>query len=264
MGEQSSYRFSHAIVRRPSESSVNGLRAIDTGKPDLQRFQEHHEQYVSVLKSAGATVIELTPEEAFPDSVFVEDAALCLQECAIVMRPGAPTRLGEAQLIEPVLRSVYSNVYSIDGPGCIEGGDILTTDTEILVGLSARTNQAGVDELTRIVNQFGYTVRVVHTPPEILHFKTDCSLLDEHTILCTPELAATGCFEHYCVVNTASGEGACANAIRFNDVVVMPEGFPETASMLRSMGYNVKLVGNTEAAKLDGGMSCLSLRFTPS
>jgi len=259
-----SYEFSHAIVRTPGRSSVNGLRAVEAGTLDYDLFRQHHRDYIRVLRETGANVTILPADEAYPDGVFVEDAALCLHEAAIIMRPGAPTRLGEANLMEPVLSSVYSTVLTINGPGDIEGGDILTTESEILVGLSARTNQAGVDELDSLVSPLGYGVRVVATPQDILHFKTDCSLLDDTTILSTPKLAATGCFDGYDVIHTADGESACANTIRFNEFVIMPEGFPETASRLVASGYTVRSVGNSEAAKIDGGMSCLSLRFSPS
>ena len=147
--------------------------------------------------------------------------------------------------------------------GFIEGGDILVTEKEILVGRSARTDAEGVAEMARLVADWGYTVREVETPPGVLHFKTDCSLLDEETILATPRLDASGCFEGYRVVHTADGEDACANAIRFNDLVLFPAGFPRTRDRLVAEGYAVREIGNSEAAKLDGGMSCLSLRFTP-
>jgi len=258
-----SFTFTHAIVRYPSHSSVNGLRAIDTGAPDFEVFQQHHQRYIDALKSAGATLIALEAQEEYPDSVFVEDTALCLREGAVIMRPGAPTRQGETQLIQPALTDLYGEVANITGPGSVEGGDILVTEKEILVGLSARTNRQGVEALTTIVSQWGYKVRVVQTPPDILHFKTDCSLLDEDTVLCTPALAATGCFDGYRVINTTPGESACANTIRFNDIILMPEGFPATADKLTSAGYNVVCIGNSEAAKIDGGMSCMSLRFSP-
>lgn len=258
-----SFSFSHAIVRAPGQSIVSGLRAQELGTPDLDVFLAHHADYVDALKSTGAVVTELTALELFPDAVFVEDAALCLPKGAIVMRPGAPTRLGEAAAMEPVLKRFYSQVARIDGPGFIEGGDILTTETEILVGKSARTDAAGVAELRSIVARWGYKLREVQTPPDVLHFKTDCSLLDEETILSTRRLAASGCFAGYKVIYTAQGEEACANAIRFNNLVILPAGFPKTADTLSNAGYDVRLVGNTEAAKLDGGMSCLSLRYSP-
>jgi dimethylargininase len=259
-----SFRFTHAICRRPAASIVAGLRAVDTGTPDLGRMQEHHAAYVATLRSTGARVTVLDALEAYPDSVFVEDTALCLPEGAVVMRPGAPSRLGEAAEMAPHLAALYTRVARIEGPDAfIEGGDILVTGREILVGRSARTNAAGIAALTAIVKPWGHAVREVVTPPGVLHFKTDCSLLDAGTILATPRLDASGCFAGYRVIHTAPGEEAAANAIRFNDVVLMAEGFPGTAAAVRAAGYQVVEIGNSECAKLDGGMSCLSLRFTP-
>ncbi len=258
-----SYSFTHAICRTPPRSVTEGLRAVDIGAPDLSVFLSHHADYVAALRATGAEVTVLDPMEAYPDCVFVEDTALCLPEVAIAMRPGARTRLGEAMEMVPALEDAYGTVRRIEGPGFIEGGDILVTEREILVGISARTDSAGVGELRQIVSDWGYALREVQTPPEILHFKTDCSLLDEETILCTQALAASGCFAGYRLIHPAEGEEACANAIRFNDRVIMPSGFAGTAEALDQAGYKVVEIGNSEAAKLDGGMSCLSLRFSP-
>lgn len=264
MTNDASFRFTHAITRRPAASIIDGLRAVDTGTPDLATMQAHHATYIAALRATGATVVELPPLDAYPDSVFVEDTALCLPQGAIVMRPGAPTRLGEAAEMAPHLQALYSTVEWIKGPGTIEGGDILVTGREILVGQSARTDSAGIEELRAIVAPWGHSLREVHTPLGVLHFKTDCSLLDAETILSTERLAASGCFDGYRVIHTAAGEEAAANAIRFNDVVLMAEGFPETRARIEAAGYRVFEIGNSECAKLDGGMSCLSLRFTPS
>ena len=172
--------------------------------------------------------------------------------------------MGEVSEIAPALRTLYKEVREIKGPGFIEGGDILVTEREVLVGRSARTDAAGIAELAELVADWGYSVREVITPEGVLHFKTDCSLLDEETILSTKRLAAIGCFEGYRVIHVEEGEEACANSIRFNEFVIMPAGFSKTAAKLKAHGYNVREIGNSEAAKLDGGMSCLSLRFSPS
>jgi dimethylargininase len=227
-------------------------------------MQAHHADYIAALRTTGAEVMELAALEAFPDSVFVEDTALCLPQGAVIMRPGAPSRLGEALEMAPHLAALYGDLSHISGAeSFIEGGDILTMGSEILVGRSARTNAQGIAELRDMVAGWGLPVREVFTPPGVLHFKTDCSLLDAETILSTKRLAASGCFEGYRVIHTADGEEACANAIRFNDVVILPAGFPKTRDLLVASGYTVREVGNSECAKLDGGMSCLSLRFSP-
>ena len=260
-----SYTFSHAITRRPSASIVAGLRAVDTGTPDLALMQAHHADYIAALRATGAVVVDLPALEAFPDSVFVEDTALCLPEGAVVMRPGAPSRLGEAAEMAPHLKALYGQVVRIEGADSfIEGGDILVTEGEILVGRSARTNAAGIAELARLVAPWGHEVREVITPPGVLHFKTDCSLLDPGTVLSTTRLSASGCFSGYKVIDVTEGEEAAANTIRFNDLVLMPAGFPRTRDRLDAAGFTVREIGNSECAKIDGGMSCLSLRFTPS
>jgi dimethylargininase len=258
-----SFSFTHAITRQPSFYVVSGLRSTERGEPDFELMKGHHLDYVNALKQADAEVIELDPLEDFPDSVFVEDTALCLPEGAILMRPGAPSRLNEVKHMAPYLRKLYKNVHEIKGPGTIEAGDILTTEKEILIGRSNRTNLEGISEITAILEQWNYKVTEVLTPPDILHFKTDCSLLDSNTILSTERLAATGCFDSYKVILTYPGEEEAANTIRYNNLVLAPEGFPKTTRRLLESGFNVVEIGNTECAKIDGGMSCLSLRFTP-
>jgi len=259
-----STHFTHAITRRPAGSIISGLRAVDTGTPNLSVMKAHHVDYVAALRSTGAAIVELAALEDYPDSVFVEDTALCLPQGAVIMRPGAPSRLGEAAEMAPQLRALYADVRAIDAPGSfIEGGDILVTETEILVGRSARTNAAGIADLARLTADWGHTVREVHTPPGVLHFKTDCSLLDAESILATDRLAASGCFAGYKVIAVAQGEEAAANSIRFNNLVLFPAGFPRTRDSLLAAGYDVREIGNSECARLDGGMSCLSLRFTP-
>jgi dimethylargininase len=256
-----SYEFTRAVTRLPAESIVHGLRAEDVGNPDLEQMLQDHAHYVATLKEAGARVTELSALESYPDAVFVEDVALCLPEAAILMRPGAASRRGEVDEMESTLRDAYNEVFNIKGPGFIEGGDILTTAQEILVGRSERTDAAGVAELSAIVSSWGYRLREVMTPEGVLHFKTDCSLLDAETILSTKRLDASGCFANYRVIHTCDGEEAAANSIRFNHLVLMPAGFPGTRERLQAEGYEVREINNSECAKLDGGMSCLSLRF---
>ncbi|HMO07609.1 MAG TPA: arginine deiminase family protein [Paracoccaceae bacterium] len=256
--------FTHAITRRPAPTATGGLRAVDTGAPDISVMLAHHADYVGALRATGAEVVELDPLPAFPDAQFVEDTALCLPEGAVLMRPGAPSRLGEVDAMAPHLARFYPVLARVTGKDAfIEGGDILMCEGEILAGRSARTNAAGIAELAGILDAWGWRLREVETPPGVLHFKTDCSLIDAETILATPRLAASGCFAGYRVILTAEGEEAAANAIRFNAAVIVPAGFDRTAERIAQAGLPVVPVGNSECAKLDGGMSCLSLRFTP-
>lgn len=256
-----SFEFTRAITRRPASTIAAGLRAEDVGNPNLDGMLAAHSAYIDALRSTGAEVIELPPLEAFPDAQFVEDTALCLPQGAILMRPGAPSRQGEVAEMAPTIRACYDDVRELKGPGHIEGGDILVTGKEILVGRSDRTDAAGVAELAVIAAEWGHALREVFTPEGVLHFKTDCSLMDAETILSTKRLDASGCFEGYRVLHVAEGEEAAANAIRFNNLVLMAAGFPRTAEMLDKAGYEIVQIDNTDCAKLDGGMSCLSLRL---
>lgn len=256
------FQFSHVICRSPSQSICKGLRAKDCGDPNYNAFVQQHEQYVSALRNAGCSVTLLDSLEAYPDSVFIEDAALCLGGTAIVLRPGAPSRFGEAAALQPSLVPLFKHVVNLPGNGYVDGGDILVTNDDVFMGLSARTNQMGVDALTEIVVELGYTPRMINTPESILHFKTDCGLLDSQTIFATTALANTGCFDGYEVIQAPEGEEAAANLIRVNDCVLIAEGFPNTRRLLEERGYTVVPLPVSEAAKVDGGLSCMSLRYS--
>lgn len=255
-------RFTHALCRRPARSVTHGLREVDRGAPDPDLFDAEHLAYVAALRGASLMVTLLEPLEDFPDSCFIEDPALCLKGVAIVLRPGAPSRAAEAAALKPVLEGIFAEVWDLPGEGMVDGGDILCFDEEVMVGLSARTDRAGAEALRPLVEALGYRLRIVETPPAILHFKTECGLLDPDTVLASPRLAATGCFQGYRVIETAPGEAAAANAIRVNDRVLMSAGHSRTAERLDRADYRLVELPMTQAALLDGGLSCLSLRFS--
>lgn len=257
-----SFTFTHALCRTPARSVTAGLRADDRGDPDADVFLAEHAAYVDALRAADAQVTVLPAQEAFPDSVFIEDPALILKGTAIVLRPGAPTRLGEAAALRPDLLCHVDAVADLPTGGFVDGGDIMCSDTEVMVGLSARTDAAGAENLRQVVGDLGYTLRLLDTPEGVLHFKTDSALLDNETILSTARLAASGCFDGYRVLQVPQGEEPAANAIRFNDVVFVSDAYPRTADMLDRAGYQVHPLPVTQAALVDGGLSCLSLRYS--
>ena len=256
-----SHLFDSAITRRPAMSVTQGLRDGGGPDPSAEIFAQQHAAYISALKSAGVSVDELAALEDFPDSVFVEDSALCLKEAAIVLRPGAPSRLGEAQCMRPTLEKHFANVIELTGDGFVDGGDVLLSDNDAFIGISARTNQAGLDELSSVLEAFSYTTVKVETPPSILHFKTECGLLDSQTIFSTAKLASLGCFSNYQVIEVPEGEESAANIVRMNDVVFLSRGYPQSKALLESRGFNVVVLDTSEAAMVDGGLSCMSLRF---
>ena len=256
-----SFRFTHAIARSPARSVVKGLRVMDRGEPDYEAYLAEHEAYVAALTAAGLEVEVLAALDDFPDSVFVEDTALCLPEGIIILRPGAASRLGEAKEMGDACRTLgYPAQYLAEG-GRVDGGDVLVTDREILVGLSARTDAAGFERLDRLLSSWDYQVLAVTTPGEVLHFKSDCCVLDAETVLATRRLSGADCFRDYRVIEVPEGEEAAANSIRVNETVLTPAGFPATADCLDRAGYDVQTVPAGQAALLDGGLSCQSLRF---
>lgn len=240
---------------------MDGLRGDDQPDPDPAIFLNEHAAYIAALRDAGVAVTVLPALEEFPDSVFIEDAALCRGTTAIALRPGAPTRRGEAAALRPDLNRLFDEVIDLPGAGHVDGGDVLLTETEALVGLSARTDQEGVEALSQVMVPLGLETRIVDTPADILHFKTECGLLDDHTIFATERLARSDCFNGYDVIVAPADETAAANLIRVNDRVFVSDGYPKTATLLRECGFDVVRLATTQAARVDGGLSCMSLRY---
>ena len=158
-------------------------------------------------------------------------------------------------------RRLGLEVHWPESGGTVDGGDVLITEREILVGQSGRSDRAGIEALERLLASLGHVLRAVRTPPGVLHFKSDCSLLGPDTVLATPRLAASGVFENYHVIQTPDGEEAAANAVRVNEVVLLAEGYRRTAERLDEAGFEVVTLPISQAALLDGGLSCQSLRF---
>lgn len=240
---------------------MQGLRTSNSGDPDPEAFCAEHAAYMDALRGAGVNVTIMDPLEAFPDSVFIEDVALCIAGVAIVLRPDARSRFGEREPARAALARHFETVVDLDSDGFVDGGDLLVTDREVFAGLSSRTDDSGVDALASLLAGLGIRLRRVRTPSAALHLKTGCALLDAGTVFSTAALAATGCFSGYRVIECPAGEEPAANLIRVNDVVLLSEGHPLTAKRLKSEGFKVKTVPTAQAAKLDGGLSCMSLRW---
>lgn len=260
MSTGESCSFTHAILRSPGQSVVDGLRTEDQGVPEHDLVLAEHAAYAAVLGDCGLKIDVLPALEAFPDSVFVEDTALVFPEGAILLRPGAPSRAGETPLIAPELRKQFPRVLEIEA-GFADGGDVLRTEREVLIGLSSRTDALGARALVAQLERLGYRGRMVETPEGVLHFKSDCAMLDADTVLSTDRLAASGPFEGLRVVTVPSGEEPAANALRINCHVLLSDGFPRTHDLLVEEGYEVITLGTNQIALLDAGLSCMSLRW---
>ena len=254
------FDFNRALVRAPSHAVTQGLAAIDRGRPSFDGVAREHAAYVRALEDAGVAVDVLRPLEAYPDSIFVEDTALVFPHAAIVLSPGAPSRAGEAVEIVSALEARFADVLRL-GQGTVDGGDVLHTPRGVFIGRSARTNTGGAAALAALLKRIGMTAVVVDTPPGVLHFKSDCSLLDETTILATPDLAASGVFDGFRLILTPAGEEPAANAVRVRDRLLVSDAYPRTGELLEKAGYRVVPLPTREIAKIDAGLSCMSLRW---
>ncbi len=223
-------------------------------------MREEHTAYIEALRNAGVSVLELPSLTDFPDSVFVEDPALVFPQGAIELCPGAPSRQGEAAELSAALHTQFDRVLKLD-EGHADGGDMLLTPKGLMIGLSNRTDKVGAEALQRQLTKLDVPSHLVTTPPGVLHFKSDCSLLDDNRIVSTQRLASSGVFDEFEVVVVPQGEEAAANALRVNDSVLVGRDYPRTLEMLDELGYQVVALPTTEIAKIDAGLSCMSLRW---
>lgn len=254
------FDFDRAIVRQPGRSVVKGLRDGGGADPSYAGVAAEHSAYIAALEDAGVIVEVLPPLDEFPDSIFVEDPALVIAEAAILLRPGAPTRVGEAASLGRALGTHFEHVVSL-AEGHADGGDILITPAEILIGLSARTDAVGARALAETLGGLGRSTRIVQTPPATLHFKTACSIIDDETVFATPALARAEMFAGMDVVKTPDGEAAAANLLRVNERILVGESYPRTIDLLAARGLAVVPLPVSEIARLDAGLSCMSLRW---
>jgi len=252
--------FKYAIVRLPGPEMTAGLSSASLGKPDYEKALDQHAAYVEALRSCGLEVTVLDADPRFPDGCFVEDVALCTPACAIVTNPGAPSRNGEKLLIEPVLRARYKQVESIRSPGTMEGGDVMRVDKHCYIGISERTNRAGAGQLIRILDQYGMSGSTVPLQ-DMLHLKSGVSYLEHNKLMVSGEFVNHPAFDGFESLVVDRQEGYAANSLWVNSTVLVPAGFPGTLEMIKRAGYHTRVLEVSEFMKLDGGLSCLSLRF---
>jgi len=252
--------FKHAIVRTPCPEMIHGLSSASLGKPDYTLALDQHARYVEALQGCGLEVKILEADSRFPDSTFVEDVALCTPECAIVTNPGAPTRNGEKLEIEPVLRSFYDSIEFIEGPGTLEAGDVMRVGQHYFIGISDRTNTGGADQLIRILEKYGMSGSRVPLK-DMLHLKSGLSYLEQNHLLVSGEFTDHPDFHAFQRVEVPPEEVYAANSLWINNTVLVPAGFPRTLDLIWQAGFRTRVLDVSEFQKLDGGLSCLSLRF---
>lgn len=255
--------FKHAIVRLPSANFADGLTREDLGLPSLPLVMAQHESYCQALGDCGLSVTVLPADLTHPDGTFVEDTAVLLPDGAILTRPGAASRLGEVAAIADALRRHYPKLATITAPGTVDGGDICEAGQHVFIGLSHRTNEEGAAQLAGWLASQGYSSSTVdvRSVDSILHLKSGMSWLGDRRLLVIGELAEHPAFAGFEIVRTEADEDYAANAIRVNDALLIANGFPRLQSRLQALGYRCVALDMSEYRKMDGGLSCLSLRF---
>ena len=254
--------FKNVIVRRPCRAIVNGITTANLGKPDYELALKQHDKYIDTLKSCGVDVTVLEANEEFPDSCFVEDVALCTKKCVIVTRPGAMSRREEIMQLDmqETLKKFFSNIEYIKEPGTIEAGDIMMVGDHFYIGLSERTNESGAKQMIDILEKYELSGTVVPLK-EVLHLKTGVSYLENNNLLVAGEFVNSPLFKDFNKIVIDKEESYSANCIWVNDTVLIPKGYPKTKEAIENKGYKVVEVDTSEYRKIDGGLSCLSLRF---
>ncbi|GKV70477.1 dimethylargininase [Sporosarcina sp. NCCP-2716] len=252
--------FTNVIVKKPGKSYVTGLTTSDLGTPDYDRLLTQHAAYVQALEKCGVAVTELEASEEFPDSTFVEDAAVLTSDFAVVTNPGADSRNGEIVEIEAVLKKFYRKFYFIQSPGTLDGGDVLQAEDHFYIGISDRTNEEGARQLKEILESEGYEAEIIPLE-KFFHLKTGIAYVGDNKLVVAGEFTDHPAFSTYDKIVIEDQDEYSANCIHVNDYVIIPEGYPETKRKLNEAGRQTIELDMSEVQKQDGGLSCLSLRF---
>jgi dimethylargininase len=255
--------FRNAIVRIPGSTFDKGLTTSHLGPPDYTRVLDQHARYCTALRACGLDLVLLDPDRRFPDSTFVEDTAILTQHCAILTRPGAESRRGEVESIRSCLSRFYESIVRIEPPGTVDGGDVCQAEDRFLIGISGRTNVEGARQLSTILAEFGFMpVSIdIRANNRLLHLKSGLAYLGENRMLVVNSLASHEMLRGYEIIHVPAGEEYAGNCVRVNDHILFAAGFPVLEQELARLGNSLLTLEMSEFQKMDGGISCLSLRF---
>jgi dimethylargininase len=255
--------FSNAIVRVPGRNFAQGLTTVDLGVPSYDLVLAQHARYCESLMECGLIITTLEADPRHPDSTFVEDTAILTAHGAILTRPGAASRSGEVEAIRPAIGRFFPSPRVIQAPGCVDGGDICEAENHFFIGLSHRTNEEGARQLAAHLADFGYTSSTVDARPmtNVLHLKSGISFIGNNTLVVMEEMADHADFGRFDLIRVPAEENYAANCVRLNNRVLTAAGFPRFAADLDSRGFSPLVLDMSEFRKMDGGLSCLSLRF---
>jgi len=255
--------FTHAIVRIPAANFAEGLTTAALGVPDFDLVLEQHARYCGALQECGLDLTTLDADLRYPDSTFVEDTAILTARAAILTRPGANSLIGEVDAIRGAINQFFPTAPAIQSPGSVDGGDICEAGEHFFIGLSHRTNEEGAGQLAAHLAGLGYTSSTidVRAITSILHLKSGISYIGDHTIVVMEEMAVNEAFRALDLIQVSLEESYAANCVRVNNRVLVASGFPRLTAALRARGFDPLILDMSEFQKMDGGLSCLSLRF---
>ena len=255
--------FTKAIVRAPGLNFATGLTSVNLGSPDLTRALKQHEAYCNALEERGLEIIRLAADEQHPDSTFVEDTAVLTARGAIITRPGAKSRLGEITSIEPILRQHFNEVQFIREPGTVDGGDVCEAGEHFFIGVSRRTNEEGARQLAGLLESYGYSSSLIDLRgiSNILHLKSGLAYLGGKRLVVIEAFRDFEQFSGYDLIWLNTSEEYAANCLLLNGKVLVAAGFDDTKKQLEHLEYQTIALEMSEFQKMDGGLSCLSLRF---
>lgn len=236
------------------------LTRLERNAIDVDRARRQHRAYEEALATLGCRVESLPALDDLPDAVFVEDAAVVLDEIAIVTRPGAESRRPEAAEIAPALAK-HRRVTFIQPPGTLDGGDVLRLDRRIFVGQTGRSNESGIEQLRAVAWPYGYTVTAVPVRG-CLHLKSAITEVAPGVVLVNPEWIDAAAFGHVSVIEIDPGEPYAANGLFVGGRLIYPESFPRTRRRLEDSGISVEPVDVSELQKAEGAVTCCSLIFS--
>jgi dimethylargininase len=249
-----------AITRQVSPS-INQceITHIERKSIDYERACSQHKQYEDALRTLGLDIISLDAEPDLPDSVFVEDTALVLNECAIMLNPGAASRRPEVASVEKAL-APYREIFRIQPPGTVDGGDILTVGRTVYVGITSRSTEDAIEQMKAILEPFSYEVRVLWVTG-CLHLKSAVTQVGEDTLLINPEWVPKDDFPIMKFIEVDPSEPYAANAVLVDGTIIYPSSFPKTKAKLEMAGIPMLIVDADELAKAEGAVTCCSLIF---
>ena len=251
--------FTKALVRTPGENFGRGLTTSKLGPPSYELVLKQHEAYIETLRALGLEVIILPAEPRYPDAYFVEDTAVVTPHLAVITNLGAPSRRGEETTIEPAL-AAYRRTFRIHPPATVDGGDVLMVENHFFIGISERTNRDGALALGRLLEKHGHTWTAVRVGSG-LHLKSSVNYLGHGTLLVAPNFAEREEFKAYSKVILDKKESYAANTLEINGTLLTPAGFPKVRPKLETLGLPIIGLDVSEVRKMDGGLTCLSLRF---